>query len=190
MEFIAVIIIAAITFLVCFLLDKGFQKKFRGKAQHKTGLSVGLNKKYGAFGMIAILLGVSAVFTGWGNSWVLMAGGGIIVLLGIGLVVYYMTFSVFYDEESFLLTTFGKKSKTYRFEEIHHQQLYNSYGNILVELHMTDGRAVQLQGAMVGVYPFLDKAFAGWCRQKGIRQEDCAFHDPQNSCWFPSEEEQ
>lgn len=190
MELIAVIIVAALTFLVCFGLDKGFQKKFRGKSQHKTGLSVRLNKKYGAFGAIAFLLGVGAVFSGWGESWALTVGGGVIVLLGIGLVVYYMTFSVFYDEESFVLTTFGRRSQTYRFEEIQCQQLYNSYGNILVELQMTDGRAVQLQGAMVGVYPFLDKAFAGWCRQKGIRQEDCAFHDPQNSCWFPSKEEQ
>lgn len=190
MDFIAVIIVAAVTFFVCFLLDRGFQKTFRGKAQHKTGLSVRLNKKYGAFGLIFIMLGVGAVFSGWGESWALTIGGGVVGLIGTGLVVYYMTFGVFYDEESFVLTTFGKKSKTYRFSDIQRQQLYNSYGNILIELQMTDGRTVQLQAGMLGVYPFLDKAFAGWCRQKGIRQEDCTFYDPQNSCWFPGEEEQ
>ena len=50
---------------------------------------------------------------------------------------------------------------------------------------MTDGRTVQLQSAMDGVYPFMDKAFTMWLRQTGRRQEDCSFYDPQNSCWFP-----
>lgn len=190
MDYIAMIIVAAITFAVCFALDKGFQKAFRGKPQHKTGLSVRLNKKYGAFGLVFVMLGIAAVFAGWSESWVLTAGGGVIGLIGVGLVVYYMTFSLFYDEESFVLTTFGKPSKTYCFADIQRQQLYNNYGHILIELHMTDGRAVQLQAGMIGVYPFLEKAFAGWCRQKGIRQEDCSFYDPRNSCWFPSGEEQ
>ena len=184
-----IILVAAATFGICFLFDKGFQRAFRGQVQHKTGLSVRLNKKYGAFGGIAILLGVGALFAGLKDGWVLTAGGGFIALIGVGLVVYYMTFGVFYDEESFILTTFGKKSVTYRYEEICTQQLYNSYGNIVIELHMRDGRAVQLQAGMIGVYPFLDKAFSAWCRQKGIDEESCDFHDPQNSRWFPDTKE-
>ena len=58
----------------------------------------------------------------------------------------------------------------------------------MVELHMSDGTAVQVQSNMVGVYPFLDTAFAGWCQQKNIDPESCDFHDPDNSCWFPTEE--
>ena len=50
------------------------------------------------------------------------------------------------------VTTFGKKSVIYRYEEICTQQLYNSYGNIVIELHMRDGRAVQLQAGMVLKY--------------------------------------
>ncbi len=189
MEFIAVILVAAVTLGCCFLLDKGFQKNFRGTVQHKSGLSVRLNKKYGAFGLIFMALGVGAVFSGWGNSRLLVGGGAMLFVIGVGLAVYYMTFGLFYDEESFVLTTFGKKSKVYRYEDIQYQQLYHSYGNTLIELHLSDGRALQLQAAMIGVYPFLDQAFAGWCKQKGICAEDCEFHDPQNSCWFPNGEE-
>ena len=44
--------------------------------------------------------------------------------VGIGLTVYYMTFGVFYDEDTFLYSTFGKKSVTYRYGQIREQRLY------------------------------------------------------------------
>lgn len=182
-----IIIIAALTFGVCFLVDKGFTRLFRNQSQHHSGLAVRLNKKYGAFGLILFVLGLAAVFTGLEDGGVLIAGGCLIMVVGVALVVYYMTFGVFYDEDSFVLTTFGRKSTTYYYRDIQSQQLYNSYGQILIELHMADGRTVGLQAGMTGVYPFLDKAFSAWCRQKGIDPDTCAFHDPQNSLWFPQE---
>lgn len=188
---IPVIIVAALTFGACFLVDKVFTKKFRGKAQHASGLSVRLNKKYGAFGLILFALGLAAIFAGInGSGLVLGIGGGVVLLVGVGLVVYYMTFGVFYDDDCFVLTTFGKRSSTYRYKQIKGQLLYNSYGNILIELHMDDGRTVGLQAGMKGVYPFLDKAFSRWCDQKGIQPESCQFHDPDNSLWFPMMEGQ
>jgi len=61
-------------------------------------------------------------------------------------------------------------------------------GNVIVELHLKDARAVSLQSGMEGVYPFLDHAFYAWCRQTGRDPETCDFHDPANSLWFPMEE--
>lgn len=182
---IPILVTALLTFALCFLIDKAFTKIFRNKAQHKSGLSVRLNKKYGAVGLILFVLGLSAIFAGLRNGWLLIAGGCLILVVGVGLVVYYMTFGVFYDEDGFVLTTFGKKSTTYQYRDIQAQQLYNSYGNVLIELHMADGRTVDLQAGMEGVYPFLDQAFKRWCSQRGTNPEECAFHDPQNSCWFP-----
>lgn len=189
MEYIAVLLVAGVVFGLCFLVDKGFTKLFRSQSQHMSGLAVRLNKKYGAFGLILFALGVATILTGLGQGWILIAGGALITVVGICLVVYYMTFGVFYDSDSFILTTFGKKSTAYRYQDIKSQQLYNSYGQIVIELYLSDGRTVQLQAAMKGLYPFLDTAFAGWCAQKGIAKEDCPFHDPENSCWFPTEEE-
>lgn len=189
MDFLLVALVAGGTFGLCYLADKGFTKVFRGKAQHQSGLSVRLSKHYGALGLVLVTLGIAAIFAGLGKKWALSVGGGVISLVGIGLIVYYMTFGVFYDKSSFILTTFGKKSTAYRYGDIVSQQLYSSYGNIVIELTMNDGRTVPLQAGMNGVYPFLDKAFAGWCTQKGLQPEDCPFHDPQNSCWFPTREE-
>lgn len=189
MEWIAILIVAALVFGGCFLIDKGFAKLFRSQAQHYSGLSVRLHKRYATIGLIMIVLGAAAMLTGVNQELLLLLGGIFIALIGIGLVVYYMSFGVFYDEDTFLLTTFGKKSKAYRYSDIAAQQLYNNYNQIVIELHMTDGRTVQLQAAMPGAYAFLDKAFSAWCRQRGIREEDCDFHDADNSCWFPSVEE-
>lgn len=173
------------TFLLCWLVDKGFAKAFRSQPQHTSGRSVRLNKYYGVAGVILAVLGVAAVFAGLSDTWILSAGGGMLILLGIGLSVYYLSFGVFYDGDSFVFTTFGKKSTTYLYKDIAGQQLYNSYGNIVIELHMADGRTVQLHASMTGVYPFLDAAFDAWLRQTGKQKEECTFHDPDNSCWFP-----
>ena len=119
---------------------------------------------------------------------VLLAGGIIVLLMGAALITYYLTFGVFYDDDSFILTTFGKKSVTYRFADIRMQQLYVVQGgNIVIELHLSDGRALSLQSGMEGTYPFLDHAFTAWCRQTGRDPENCPFHDPANSLWFPTE---
>lgn len=185
MEYIGVILVAALVFGVCFLADKGFHKVFRSASQHKSGKTVRLNSKNAAFGLIMAVVGLGAVFSGLTNGWFLLAGGGVLILLGIGLVAYYMSFGVFYDQDSFIVNTFGKRSATYYYRDIQNQQLYKNYSQIVIELHMKDGSAVQLQSGMTGVYDFLDHAFYAWLRQTGRRREDCTFYDPKNSCWFP-----
>ncbi len=183
MEYIAVIIIAALVFGLCFLVDKGFARLFRHQAQHKSGLAVRLNKKYGAFGLILAVLGLAAVFAGQG--WVLIAGGCLLIVTGAALVVYYMTTGIFYDADSFLYMSFGKHDKVYAYSDITAQQLYNNAGHLLIELHMADGTAVHIQDAMSGAFDFMDHAYSAWLRQSGREEAACTFHDPANSCWFP-----
>jgi len=189
MNIFTILIIAAATFGICYLFDKGYTNTFRNKVQHHTGLAVRVSKRYAAFGLILGVLGIAAIFTGLSDSTLLIVGGAGVLLVGIGLIVYYMTFGIFYDADSFILTTFGKKSVTYRFSDIQTQQLYLIQGgSTVIELHLTDGRSVSIQSAMEGAYPFLDHAFAAWCRQTGRDPESCSFHDPANSLWFPAQE--
>lgn len=185
MKLIPLLVMIALVFGICFLVDKLFSAVFRNKAQHRSGKSVRLNKKNGAFGLIMILAGTAAVFSGIAGSLALLIGGCVLAVVGAALVIYYLTFGVFYDDDQFVLTTFGKRSKTYYYKDIQAQQLYTSYGNTLIELHLSDGRVFQLQSGMEGVYPFMDKAFGAWLRQTGTDREDCSFYDPENSCWFP-----
>ncbi len=186
MEYVAVLIVAVFVFLICFLVDKGFAKLFRSQQEHKSGLAVRLNKRYGSFGLILAVLGVAALFFG---GWLMIGGGCLLILVGLGLVVYYMSFGVFYDTDTFILTTFGKKSTTYQYRDIKAQQLYTNYKNIVIEIQMTDDRTVQFQSSMTGVYDFMDYAFSAWLRQTGKKKDECPFYDPQNSCWFPTLED-
>ncbi len=183
------VIVAALVFLLCFLVDKGFTKLFRSKPQHMSGQAVRLSKYYGVGGLVLCVLGVAGLFAAKGADWLLLVGSILILLLGIGLCVYYLSFGIYYDDDSFLVCGAFKKSMTYRYRDIRGQLLYNSYGNvIIVELHMADGKAVQVLSNMAGGDGFLNKAFEGWLRQTGRKAEDCAFHDPDNSCWFPTME--
>ena len=190
MNLFSMVLVAAATFGICYLLDRGFTRLFRNKAQHRSGKSVRVSKRYGSFGLILCVLGIAAVFTGLAGTTALLAGGVAVFLIGCGLITYYMSFSIFYDDDGFILTTFGRKSVTYRFGDIRHQKLYLIQGgSIVVELHLADGRSVSIQSAMEGAYPFLDHAFFNWCRQTGRAHTNCPFHDPANHLWFPTEED-
>ena len=190
MTFFLILLIAAAVFGLCFAVDKAFAKLFRSKAQHRSGMAVRANKRYGLFGVILSVLGVMAICVGISDGSVLLWGGIIVLLMGICLAVYYLSFGVFYDGETFLLSRFGKKDITYRFDQIQGQKLYLVQGgNVIIELHMTDGNTVSLQSTMDGVYPFLDTAFAAWCMQTSRDPQSCDFHDPSQSLWFPTVEE-
>ena len=189
MEALVWIVVAALVFGVCRLVDIGFQKIFRNKAEHLSGLAVRVNKRYGVFGVILCAIGIAAMVTGAGSDKVLLWGGLAVLVLGISLAVYYLSFGIFYSEDTFLVSYLFKKSVSYRYDQIQSQKLYLiTGGNIVVELTMEGGGAVSLQSTMEGVYPFLDAAFSAWCRQKGLDPDSCAFHDPSKSWWFPHEE--
>ncbi len=190
MQFLSILIIAAAIFGVCFLVDKAFAKAFRSKAQHLSGMAVRLSKRYGVFGVILTSIGTLAICIGITDGPVLLIGGIIVLLMGVALAVYYLSFGVFYDGESFLLSRFGKKDEVHTYKEIQGQKLYLIQGgSIVVELHLSSGSVLSLQSTMEGVYPFLDTAFAGWCLQTGRDPQACTFHDPSQSLWFPTMEE-
>ena len=190
MTFFLILLIAAAVFGLCFAVDKAFSKLFRSKAQHRSGMAVRANKRYGLFGVILSVLGIMAVCVGMTDGPVLLWGGIVVLLMGAALAVYYLSFGVFYDGETFLLSRFGKKEVTYRFSDIKGQKLYLVQGgNVIIELHMADGNTVSLQSTMDGVYPFLDTAFAAWCLQTGRDPQSCDFHDPSQSLWFPTVED-
>ena len=189
-QFIPIAIIAAIIFGICYLVDKTFTKMFRSKAQHRSGKAVRANKRYGVFGVVLAVLGIMAVCIGITDGPVLIWGGIFVLLMGICLAVYYLSFGLFYDGESILLSRFGKKDTVYYYKNIVGQKLYLIQGgSVVIELHMADGSAVSVQSSFEGVYPFLDTAFAGWCLQTGRDPQSCDFHDPSQSLWFPTVED-
>ena len=185
------LILAAAVFGCCFAVDKGFQKLFRGNKEHQSGLAVKHNKRAALFGLVLTVLGIAGILTGISSGWGLVIMSAIVLLMGVALIVYYLSFGIYYDEQTFLVSYLGKQSKTRRYEDIREQKLYVVQGgSAIVELYMADGSALSVQTTMDGAYPFLDYAFARWCEQKGLDSDACEFHDPSKLQWFPAVEEQ
>ena len=190
MQTLAILLVAAAVFGICYLIDKTFTKKFRSKAQHMSGMAVRASKMYGVFGVALSVVGVMSIIVGIRSSILLLIGGVIVLAMGVGLAVHYLSFGIFDDGESFLVSGFGKQSVAHTYLEIREQKLYLLQGgSVLIELYLTDGTSVSLQSTLDGVYPFLDTAFAGWCLQTGRDPQSCHFHDPSKHWWFPHEEE-
>ena len=112
MSLIVIVIVAALVFSACALVDKLFAAKFRGKAQHRSGMAVRVSKQYGIFGVVLSVLGVLAMGVGITGGMVLMICGLVVFIMGISLAIYYLTHGVFYDGESFLLASFRKKDRS------------------------------------------------------------------------------
>ena len=58
------LLVIAAVFGLCYFFDKGFQKLFRNKKQHRSGLAVHLNKMYSIAGVLLSVLGVIAMVNG------------------------------------------------------------------------------------------------------------------------------
>ncbi len=191
MNLLMTLLAAALTFGICYVVDKRFTSAFRGRQQHLSGLAVRVSRRYGVFGVGLTAIGVLAIFVGLSGGLALLLGGLVVLGMGISMGLYYLTHAIFYDGESFLVSSFRKKDRVYFYRDIRQQKLYLIQGgSTLIELHMADGSTVNLQSSMDGIYLFLDTAFAGWCMQQDIDPEACDFHDPGNSLWFPQSQEE
>ena len=95
MEYVYLILLCALVFGLCFLVDKGFKKLFRNRREHQSGLAVRHNKKVMAFGVIAIALGIAAFFSAGQGGLVFYIGGAVLILIGIVLITMYTTFGPF-----------------------------------------------------------------------------------------------
>ena len=190
MKLVGIILLCGTVFGLCFLVDKGFQKLFRNRKQHRSGKSVKLNRRFGIAAVLLCLLGAVSVISSNFQPGMLLFGGIAVFLGGLAVCLYFLSFGIYYDGESFLYTTFGKSSVTYAYRDILGQRLYMVTGrSILVELHMADGKAVSIQSTMDGAYAFLDEAFYHWCAQTGTDPQGCDHYDPDNHLWFPPMED-
>ena len=185
------LLVIAATFGCMYLLDKGLTKLFRSRAQHHSGTAVRLKKHYGLLSLALMALGLLAIVTWFTDRTLALLVGGVLILPGGALLgIYYLTHGIFYDDDSFLYVSFGNKGREYRYGDIGGQKLYEIQGgNLLVELHMTDGSTVSVQGNMEGAPSFLDKAAHARMRQLGLNSHECAWFDETEGRWFPPVEE-
>ena len=181
------LLVIAATFGVMFALDKGLTKLFRSRDQHRSGTAVRLKKHYGILSLALMALGALGIVTYFTDKSLTLLLGGVLILPGGALLgLYYLTHGIFYDDESFLYVSFGNHAREYRYADIQGQKLYEIQGgSLLVELYMTDGKTVSVQGTMEGAPSFLDKAAHARMRQLGLNSHECEWFDESQGRWFP-----
>ena len=184
------LLIAAATFGVMFLLDKGLTKLFRSRDQHRSGNAVRLNKRYGIFSLALMVLGVLGILFGLTEPALALILGGVLVAVGGAVLgIYYLTHGIFYDSDTFLHTTIGNRSRSFRYGEIRGQKLYRLQGgSYMVELYLQGGATVSVQTSMPGALDFLDHAAHARMRHLGLNSHECQWYQPDQGSWFPEEE--
>ena len=176
------LIVAAVVFGLCFLLDRLFQKLFPKSDLQKSKKTVRMPRRCVVFGIL--LLTVSfAVLLFFGSDTLLLIGSIVGMLLGALLLGYYFSFSICYNDEAFLYRDLRHRKTQYTYAQILGQRSLMTRSGINVTLLVADD-SVMLTSAMEGASAFLQHAFFRWCGEKGI-DPDSVENNPRMLTFFP-----
>ena len=179
-----IIIICAVVFLLCFLVDTLF-KALRPKSGLGKGVKfVRMPRRSFLFGMILLLFPVVAVLF-WlpKDEKLLRIGCGVIFAMGILLLYYFFSFSIRYDDTAFEYRDLRHKRTRFTYDQIRGQRSVTTRSGVQTVLFVADD-SLMLSEAMQGVNEFLSTAFFKWCGIKGI-DPDSIENNPPMLTYFP-----
>ena len=188
MNLLGIVIVCAVVFLLCWLVDTACKKLFPKQELEKGRDVVRPSRKNAVFGVILTFAAVAVtVFRLTAEPDVLLiVGCAVAFLLGVLLLVNFFSFALYYDKERFLLVHRGKK-QTFTYDQIRGQQTLMTRGGYQSVLFVGDTQ-IELDSSMQNVNVFLGKAFYRWCEAKGIDPESVE-NNPRMMRWFPDPEE-
>ena len=178
------VVICAIVFLVCFLIDKLIQR-LRPKTPRGKGIKfVRMPRRAFLFGLVLTLFPVLAVLF-WlpREETLLRAGCGLIFAMGIVLLVYFFSFSIRYDDTGFEYHDLRHKRTLFTYDQIRGQRSLLTRSGVQTVLFAADD-SLMLSEAMQGVSEFLNTAFFKWCKLKEI-DPDSIENNPRMLTYFP-----
>lgn len=185
MKYLLLLALCAFVFLICFLVDLLLKKLFPKQPIEKGKQVVRLPRRGAIFGVIlefaALVVFVRFLPEKWDT--LLFLGGIAAAILGAILLVNYCSFSIYYDDETFLYRDLRHKKTLYHYSQIRGQRSLMTRSGINTELFVAD-ESLQLYSAMQGLDVFLSKAFFKWCAVKGI-DPDSVENNPRMLTFFP-----
>ena len=181
MKLWAIAILCAFVFLVDLLLRKLFPKEKIEKSKQV----VHLPRRQAIFGIILTFAAIVVFVRSLPQKMdvPLLLGGIAALLIGAGLLVNYCSFSIYYDDETFLYRDLRHKKTLYHYSQIRGQRSLLTRSGVNTELFV-GGESLQLYSAMQGLDAFLNKAFFRWCSAKGI-DPDSVENNPRMLTYFP-----
>ena len=182
-----IIIICAVVFLLCFLVDT-LLKALRPKSGLGKGVKfVRMPRRSFLFGMILLLFPVVAILF-WlpKDEKLLRVGCGVIFAMGILLLYYFFSFSIRYDDTAFEYRDLRHKRTRFTYDQIRGQRSVTTRSGVQTVLFVADD-SLMLSEAMQGVNEFLSTAFFKWCGITGI-DPDSIEHNPHMLTYVPDPE--
>lgn len=187
MKYIFYVLLIAVIFGLVALVDLVLGKLFPKSKTRQQGKAVRAPRYSFILGILITLLCIIGLLF-YTDADPFLRGGMIsAMVLGIYMVVNYIRFGIFYDDEGFEYRTLTKQSRYYRYGDITGQRSFLARSGLNVSL-LAKGDEIPLNGAMQGVAEFMSHAFFAWCRETE-RNPDAMEFDPSTLSYFPTPEQ-
>lgn len=183
MKYILYVLLIAVIFGLVALVDFLLGKLFPKSKTQKQGKAVRMPRYSFILGILVTLLCIIGLLFYTEADLFLRLGMAAALLIGVYIVVNYVRFGIFYDEEGFEFRTLTKKAKYYRYADITGQRSFLARSGLNVAL-LAAGDEIPLNGSMKGLSDFMNHAFFAWCRETG-RDPDGQDYDPATLRYFP-----
>lgn len=184
MKYFFLLLFAALVFGLCFLVDK-----LTGRLWEKAVRSpvVRLPLRYPVAAALLTLTGVGVgIYAVMKRSVLFGVGAAVLLALAVYFLYCYRRMGIDYDGEGFTFRK-GRVSQRFAFGAIDGQRVAVSRRSFCLVLCLGRDEVV-IYGNMQGVRPFLDAAYQGWCRAKGLDPAAQDWHNPADFRWFPDQQ--
>lgn len=185
MKYVLLIAFCGIIFLLCFLIDKLFQKIFPRSETEKRGQVVRLPRRNAVTSIILIFVAVSVLLflMPEGGDTLMLVGCIVAIIMGVIILVNYLGFAIYFDDEGFVYKDLRRKKTAYRYSQIRGQRSVQTRSGINSTLFVADDE-INVYSSMQNLNTFLSKAFYQWCKVKQIDPATIE-NNPRMFTWFP-----
>ena len=168
-KYIFVLIVCAVVFLICFLIDTLFKVIFPKSKLEKSKQVVRPPRKSAVAGVILTFAGVAVLIKNLAGTpdTLFLIGSIVAIIFGVILLCTYFSVVIYFDDEGFLYKAWGHGKKEFRYSQIRGQRSLLTRGGVNTILFVGD-EEINLYSAMQNLNAFLSKAFFKWCAVKGI----------------------
>ena len=184
-KYVFVLIVCAVVFLVCFLIDSLLKLLFPKSRLEKSKQVVRPPRRSAVIGVILTFAGAAMLvkLLPEKGDLLFILGSIVAVIFGVILLCTYFSFVIYYDDEGFLYKAWGHGKQEFRYSQIRGQRSLLTRGGVNTILFVGK-EEINLYSAMQNLNAFLRKAFFKWCAAKGI-DPDSVENNPRMATYFP-----
>ena len=170
-KYVFVLIVCAVVFLVCFLIDSLLKLLFPKSRLEKSKQVVRPPRRSAVIGVILTFAGAAMLvkLLPEKGDLLFILGSIVAVIFGVILLCTYFSFVIYYDDEGFLYKAWGHGKQEFRYSQIRGQRSLLTRGGV---------------NTIQNLNAFLSKAFFKWCAAKGI-DPDSVENNPRMATYFP-----